>query len=291
MRESTTVCGEPDHAPYADWTQLARPSRSSGIVIAHYIAGSAELTDQVVPNFCVSLGRRKPSRFEVREEGGRWRTPPAGPGLISCMPPGCEVSVRWEGKADAINLHVLSGWIDGQGGNARPFSIERPSYLLHDKLTFELIEEIYRDNLACSPFGTAYTETLAIAVLHRVGAIGSRREARSPVAHLERSVDLAIDFIQANLDADLSLVDIATAANSATRLSSFVRAFRHRCGRPPHQYLIEQRLERAKLMLEKAGDTVTEIALSCGFSSLSHFSSAFKRRWGVAPTVFAQQRH
>lgn len=290
MGESTSLGAQRDYAPYADWTQLARPSRSSGLEITHYIAGSSELIDVAVPNFCVSLGRLAPSRFEVREEGGRWRSPPTGLGHVSCMPPGSEVSVRWDGRADAINLQVRPDWLDGQGGNARPFSIERPSFCLYDRLTVEMIEEVYRDNLSSSPFGTAYTETLAIAVLHRIGAIDMRREAKNLAGQADRSVDLALDYIQSNLDADLSLSEIAAAANASPHLSSFVRAFRHRCGQPPHQYIIEQRLERAKAMLQKSQVTVTEIALACGFSSLSHFSGAFKRRWGLSPTAFSRKK-
>jgi AraC-like DNA-binding protein len=68
----------------------------------------------------------------------------------------------------------------------------------------------------------------------------------------------------------------------------FVKSF----GRPVTAYIWERRLERAKDMLHDDGymrRTITEIAFSIGFENTSHFSRAFKNRFGTAPSVWRSQ--
>lgn len=68
----------------------------------------------------------------------------------------------------------------------------------------------------------------------------------------------------------------------------FVKNF----GRPVTAYIWERRLERAKHMLHDAHQmsrTITEVAFSVGFEDTSHFSRAFKNRFGTAPSVWRSQ--
>jgi len=57
-------------------------------------------------------------------------------------------------------------------------------------------------------------------------------------------------------------------------------------GRPPHQYQIELRIERAKSLLLRPAVTVSEIALMVGFSSQSHLNLCFRRMVGVTPARY-----
>lgn len=63
----------------------------------------------------------------------------------------------------------------------------------------------------------------------------------------------------------------------------FLRLFRAVFDETPRQYFIRRRLERADMLLAEGDTTVTQIALECGFESLSHFSNAFRRHFGVSP--------
>jgi AraC-like DNA-binding protein len=68
----------------------------------------------------------------------------------------------------------------------------------------------------------------------------------------------------------------------------FVKSF----GRPVTAYIWERRLERAKHMLHDGcylGQTITEIAFSVGFENTSHFSRAFKNRFGTSPSEWRSQ--
>ncbi|MBR9904309.1 MAG: helix-turn-helix domain-containing protein, partial [Gammaproteobacteria bacterium] len=60
---------------------------------------------------------------------------------------------------------------------------------------------------------------------------------------------------------------------------------------PPHRYVLNRRLTRARHLLVESFLNMTEIALQCGFGSSSHFSNRFRAETGVSPTEYrAKQR-
>lgn len=67
--------------------------------------------------------------------------------------------------------------------------------------------------------------------------------------------------------------------------SNLLVRFKHLTGLPPHAFLIEQRILRAKVML-MSGMPVAAIAHQLGFSSSQHFSSQFRSATGMSPTEF-----
>jgi len=92
----------------------------------------------------------------------------------------------------------------------------------------------------------------------------------------------AIDYIHTHLDSDLSLVRIAKVINISP--TYFASLFKRATGTSPHQYVIQRRVERAKLLLKSKTDlTIADIALQVGFSSQSHLTQQFKRLAGVTP--------
>jgi AraC-like DNA-binding protein len=69
-------------------------------------------------------------------------------------------------------------------------------------------------------------------------------------------------------------------------LSSFKREFRKHYGTSPGRWLLERRLERSASLLQNTGLSVTEIMFECGFEDLSHFSRAFKEKFGLSPSLY-----
>jgi AraC family transcriptional regulator len=90
-----------------------------------------------------------------------------------------------------------------------------------------------------------------------------------------------LDYINTHLDRDLSLVQIAGVINISP--TYFASLFKRATGISPHQYVIQQRVERAKLMLSKTDLAIADIALQVGFSSQSHLTQQFKRLTSMTP--------
>lgn len=65
------------------------------------------------------------------------------------------------------------------------------------------------------------------------------------------------------------------------------RTYRSHLGVSPQQWLIEQRIERAKLLLIQ-GKRIKAVAEELGYTHVSHFSLQFKAETGVTPSEFAQ---
>ena len=91
-------------------------------------------------------------------------------------------------------------------------------------------------------------------------------------------------FIEAHFAEPLSLADIAAQVGvSARSLQNGFQSFRNTT---PMAFLRSVRLQKAHMALIAADpslDTVTQIALTCGFSHMGEFGAAYKRTFGVTP--------
>ncbi|MCU0535814.1 MAG: AraC family transcriptional regulator [Hydrococcus sp. Prado102] len=96
-----------------------------------------------------------------------------------------------------------------------------------------------------------------------------------------------IDYINAHLDRDLSLHELAAVVQISSHY--FVQLFKRSTGITPHQYVIQCRIERAKQLLMKREATIADVARIVGFVDQSHFHRHFKRLVGITPKTFLQQ--
>lgn len=94
----------------------------------------------------------------------------------------------------------------------------------------------------------------------------------------------ATEYIQAHLSEDISLNDIANELGMSQYY--FCHLFKRSTGVSPHQYLIQQRVGRAKQLLRQPERTITSIALDCGFANQSHFAKCFRQSTGMNPNKF-----
>jgi transcriptional regulator GlxA family with amidase domain len=90
-----------------------------------------------------------------------------------------------------------------------------------------------------------------------------------------------LDHVRTHLDRDLSLAELAKTINISP--TYFASLFKQAIEISPHQYVIQQRVERAKLMLSKTDLAIADIAFEVGFSSQSHLNQQFKRLTGMTP--------
>lgn len=94
----------------------------------------------------------------------------------------------------------------------------------------------------------------------------------------------AISFIHDNLTRNISLADIARAAERDATI--LVHVFKLATGRTPYAYLLDCRVAAAKQDLRNTDLSVASIARRYSFGSPSHFSTAFRKSTGASPTAY-----
>jgi AraC-like DNA-binding protein len=136
---------------------------------------------------------------------------------------------------------------------------------------------------SCTPGEEVRFELLAGALFESL-TIGQPAPVRvtAHISPLVRRIDRAVQLIEAEYARTLTLGDLASAAGLSPYY--FARAFRRVVGMPPHRYLTAVRLRHAaRLLVNGAG--VTRTCFDVGFGSLSHFITAFRKRFGVVPSA------
>jgi AraC-like DNA-binding protein len=105
---------------------------------------------------------------------------------------------------------------------------------------------------------------------------------------LLRRLCLTRDWLRDDEEPRMSVNQVARRAGIAPH--HFIRLFRAVFGETPHHYRSLAQIERAKHLLILTDQTVTEVCMAVGFSSLGSFSTLFTRRVGISPSMF-QRRH
>ena len=96
-----------------------------------------------------------------------------------------------------------------------------------------------------------------------------------------RQLRIAKQIIFENLDGSIPLNNIARECGLSP--SRFARAFAISVGRPPHQWLLDQRVDMAHQLLSESDLPLADIAIQCGFADQSHFTRVFSARAGLSP--------
>lgn len=93
-----------------------------------------------------------------------------------------------------------------------------------------------------------------------------------------------IDYIQDHLHQNINLEMLAGAI--AMNPSYFCRVFQQEIGYSPYQYIIQQRVEKAKTLLKNRELPISDIALQCGFANHSHLDRHFHKITGITPKAY-----
>ena len=138
------------------------------------------------------------------------------------------------------------------------------------------------------PGGRLFADSLASALAARLLALQSRLGA--PASKPGRALPAwrlrhVIEYIEAHLDEDLTLAELASVAGFS--LSHFKPLFKTAVGMPVHRFVLERRVERARMRLLEGGQNLTEIALEAGFAHPSHMARCMRRVLGLSPSQVA----
>lgn len=132
----------------------------------------------------------------------------------------------------------------------------------------------------------SYLDLFIALVTQRLEAGNRSAPARSALPY-SYAVQRAIAYMEQRLDQRLPLRDFAAMA-TARSVPHFCAQFRREVGVSPAAYHLQLRANAARQALRQPDFDVTKVAMQHGFSSSQHFSTVFRRAFGVTPREWRQ---
>jgi len=158
---------------------------------------------------------------------------------------------------------------------------------LEDARLGALVAAVNAERIAGFPSGTLFLDSveqaLAAVLVDRYAVrrppLPRYRGGLSP-ARLRRVKEL----VQAKIEKELTLHEMAQCVGLST--AHFSDMFRKSTGESPLQFVLRERVERAKEMLRADETRVLDVAVACGFKTQQHFARVFRRICGASPTEY-----
>lgn len=212
-------------------------------------------------------------------------------GEILITPANTPLFARWEGEENCLQIRLNTKFIETI---ARETLEKNPDSL-------ELLPEFQIRNSHIEPIATMllnewqqgnFQNRLYLDSLSNILAINLLRHhtTTKPLVPIyqgglpPRQLSQILDYIDAHLDRNIKLADLAQLLDMSP--FHFSRLFKQSIGTSPHQYLSQQRIERAKQLLKNSDRLIIDIALECGFNSHSHLSKQFRQNMGMTPKAY-----
>lgn len=210
-------------------------------------------------------------------------------GQISVTPAGARYSASWQEELEYVMVYLSQEFI---ARATIDFQANRGAQITgvcgpQDALIRSIGQALAAEVDSGQPHGRLYAEslvnTLAIHLLRHYSTdsvVADIRFGGLPAHRLRR----VTEFIEENLENDLSLAEIAQAADLSPY--HFARSFKQTTGMSPIQFLMQRRIEYAKSMLAETEMPIAEIGLSAGFKNQSHFTTLFRRLTTMTPKSY-----
>jgi AraC family transcriptional regulator len=160
-----------------------------------------------------------------------------------------------------------------------------------DPLLARTVESLYADMLAECPQGKMYGEVLVDAIVahllrhYRVRDVTMTIGDRGGLS--PQRLQKCLDYIEAHLEEDIPLQEMAELVGMSQY--HFARMFKQSVSIAPHQYIIQQRIERAKKLLLNRNMTILEVSKNCGFNNPSHFNRHFVKIVNMTPSAYRKK--
>lgn len=226
-------------------------------------------------------------RLEDRHLAGR-----TVPGHVMVMGAGQTNVWRWTGSPDVLHLYLPPDYLSELAAEAGIGPVELiDTFDRDDPVMFSLgrhvLREMEQDAMAADRLtGEALAQLVGVQLLrkHAARRLPQQSGACLPAWRLRRVTEL----VESRLDGELSIAAMAEAAGLSAY--HFSRAFKTTTGRPPHRYLLERRVERAKELLQDPQQEIVQVALAAGFASQEHMTTVFRRLTGTTPARYRRAR-
>jgi AraC family transcriptional regulator len=261
----------------------------AGVLLERHITSPGERLSASFDGHVISMLNGPWSRFEYRDEFGRFVPCINRPGTITITPAGPVPDLRLHTQAElvhcALDERFVRGVVEEMDAGRALHPAFRPA--IQDEAIRGILGMLMMELEGEAPCGRLYVDSLAHALATRYLLLDRLPGPMTPssVSGLpSRILNRIRAKIEDNIEADLTLDSLAE--ESGYSRAHFLRMFRAATGVTPHQYVLDLRLNRAQDCLRKKNVSMIDVALSCGFSSQSHMTSVFRQRLEMTPGEF-----
>lgn len=155
----------------------------------------------------------------------------------------------------------------------------------------EAIAHLFQAELGTDSMGgQLYAESLVqVFIVHllRQYCIFQPKIPPHPKSDATPRLQPVLDYIHTYLDRPLHLAELAEVLG--INQYYFCRLFKQSMGMAPYQYVLQQRMEKAKELLQQRKHTIAEVAVLVGCTDQSRFTKHFKNYFGITPSLFLKQ--
>jgi AraC family transcriptional regulator len=199
------------------------------------------------------------------------------PNHISWVPRGCDVYSQSEIGGEYLKITLEPERVAGASAQRRFSNVI-------DRRAIAAAQRLRRLLLGGRMIEPLYCEREVLVLEERARSILAGEDQRNaPAAWMTpRRLSLIDELIEARLEGPLTVHELAGALGLSDGF--FSRAFAAALGKPPHDYIIDRRIARARSLLASPHLDLAAIALACGFSSHAHMTALFRDRLGVSPS-------
>ena len=306
-KESRFVVGAEARKPLAQWRGIApialnpEPPKLVSVATANMTAMRVEFLRKrqqtsgpvefhfVQPKLTLCWFRHNVNRLKAKIDGRGVDVPLAGKSNLCILPEG----VEFQGGFDVQNVFAYARIFlirDRLPEEYRSLLTAPVLGFRHDALTRGLAELQKELSIQDNVFPLMADGWMLQALAHMVRVTN----ARDPVGASQSGglapwqLRRAMDFMRADLSGNISLEQLASVCDLS--VNYFARAFKKRTGVPPHQWLVEMRLEKTKDLLLDTKMPLAEVAVACGFADQSHLTKTFARATGNTPGAWRRER-
>lgn len=269
-------------------SQPLRKQPWKGVLLERHMVQPSEIPEHEHPELCLHLQISGNDDFEWWS-GGKNAVEHTEPGSLILIPSGTRDRLRWQGASErlivSVNPFDMASLAEGFEDPRVPEF--RANWSLHDPGLRQLVTEMGREAKEKWPLGSLYSDLLALGLKKRLLQSHATDQPKLPTVKAGLSLPKlkrAMEYINAHLAGDIRLETVASHVDLSS--SHFAHEFRNSTGQTPYQYLLEQRMSKAKQLLETTKLPVQLISGQTGFNSPVNFVRAFRQRLGVTPEAW-----
>lgn len=221
---------------------------------------------------------------------GDWRNERVARGCVSLLTHAAQSHWRWGEDIEVTHVYLSPETMAQVAADAYDRHIKgvelRDVLRADDPVLVGIAAALAQESQEAGLGGRLFVEALknhaCVHILRHYANVIFREPASGGLSHGQ--CRLLNQYMDENLDRNISLAELAGVVQLS--VFHFTRKFRTEFGCPPHTYVMNRRIERAKVQLAKENIPLKAIAASCGFSDQSHMTRLFRRLLGVTPSDY-----